>query len=178
MKYKFVAFFFLLCLSPISFAASNADTPVYEHAPDGKLIMGEKEWVKVDTVGVTLKARVDTGATTSSISAIDIQSFKKDGENWVRFRLAHDGRESRVIELPVVRTVRIIQSSAEGYDRRYVVKLPITIGDVTEETQFTLRDRQHLIFPVLLGRSYLKGMAMVDVSRQYVQPKPDHAKRD
>ncbi|PKF50421.1 hypothetical protein AT251_11630 [Enterovibrio nigricans] len=134
--------------------------------------MGEKEWVKVDTVGVTLKARVDTGATTSSISAIDIQSFKKEGKKWVKFRLAHDGRESREIERPVVRIVRIIQSSAEGYDRRYVVELPITIGDVTETTQFTLRDRQHLIFPVLLGRSYLKGIAMVDVSRKYVQPKP------
>ncbi|SKA52335.1 ATP-dependent zinc protease family protein [Enterovibrio nigricans] len=172
MKYKFVAFFFLLCLSPLSFAASSADAQHYEHAPDGKLIMGEKEWVKVDTVGVTLKARVDTGATTSSISAIDIQSFKKEGKKWVKFRLAHDGRESREIERPVVRIVRIIQSSAEGYDRRYVVELPITIGDVTETTQFTLRDRQHLIFPVLLGRSYLKGIAMVDVSRKYVQPKP------
>ncbi len=76
------------------------------------------------------------------------------------------------MERPVKRIVRIIQSSVDGYDRRYVVEMPITIGDVTEETEFTLRDRQHLIYPVLLGRSYLRDTALVDVSRRYVQPKP------
>ncbi len=170
------AFFSLLALafaSPFSVSQAATDSPVYEHASDGKLLLGEKEWVKVDTIGVVAKARVDTGATTSSISAVDIKPFERDGKKWVKFRLAHDNKESDVLESRVVRTVRIIQSSAEGYDRRYVVALQITIGDVTEKTEFTLRDRHHLNFPVLLGRTYLKGTALVDVSRKFVQPKPN-----
>ncbi|CZF82282.1 hypothetical protein GCE9029_03135 [Grimontia celer] len=172
MNQRIAAFFLLIVLSPFSFANTANTAESYEHLPDGKLMMGEKEWVRVDDINVIAKARVDTGATTSSISAIDIKAFERNGEEWVSFRLAHDEKESDLMELPVVRTVRIIQSSAEGYDRRYVVEMPITIGDVTESTEFTLRDRHHLNFPVLLGRTYLKDTAVVDVSRQYVQPKP------
>ncbi|WP_198597631.1 ATP-dependent zinc protease [Enterovibrio norvegicus] len=175
---KFALFSLLALVFAGSFSVSHAatDSSLYEHASDGKLMLGEKEWVKVDTIGVVAEARVDTGATTSSISAVDIKPFERDGKKWVKFRLAHDNKESDVLESRVVRTVRIIQSSAEGYDRRYVVSLPITIGDVTESTEFTLRDRHHLNFPVLLGRTYLKGTALVDVSRKYVQPKPDSAR--
>lgn len=176
--FKFALFSVLAVLLTSTFSVSYATTGStrYEHASDGKLLLGEKEWVKVDTIGVVAKARVDTGATTSSISAVNIKPFERDGKKWVKFRLAHDNKESGVLESRVVRTVRIIQSSAEGYDRRYVVSLPITIGDVTENTEFTLRDRQHLNYPVLLGRTYLKGTAIVDVSRKYVQPKPDSEK--
>lgn len=177
MKQRIAAFFLLIILSPFSFAQPNEASQDYERLPDGKLVMGEKEWVRVDIIDVVAKARIDTGATTSSISAIDIQEFEHDGEEWVSFRLAHDNKKSNIIRLPVVRTVRIIQSSAQGYDRRYVVEMPITIGDFTENTEFTLRDRHHLNYPVLLGRTYLKGVAVVDVSRKYVQPKPEKLKK-
>ncbi|WP_325894430.1 ATP-dependent zinc protease family protein [Grimontia sp. NTOU-MAR1] len=172
MKQRIAAFLLFLLLSPLTFANAANSSESYEYLQDGKLVMGEKEWVRVDDINVVAKARVDTGATTSSISAIDIKKFNRDGQEWVSFRLAHDGKQSELMEFPVVRTVHIIQSSAEGYDRRYVVEMPITIGDVTETTEFTLRDRHHLNFPVLLGRTYLKDIAVVDVSRQYVQPKP------
>lgn len=177
MKQRIAAFFLCIVLSPFSFAASNEADQDYDRLPDGKLVMGEKEWVRVDIIDVVAKARVDTGATTSSISAIDIKKFERDGEDWVRFRLAHDNKKSDIIRLPVVRTVRIIQSSVQGYDRRYVVEMPITIGDYTQKTEFTLRDRLHLDFPVLLGRTYLDGVAVVDVSRKYVQSKPEKLRK-
>ncbi|WP_051563758.1 ATP-dependent zinc protease family protein [Enterovibrio calviensis] len=175
MNRKIATLLFCTFLLPIGHAVANTDTtpPVYEHSPNGKMIMGEKEWVRVDELGVVAMARVDTGATTSSISAIDIESFERDGDKWVKFRLAHNEGQSALIEKAVERTVRIIQSSSEGYERRYVVNLPITIGDTTMDTEFTLRDRNHLNFPVLLGRTYLKHTALVDVSRKYVQPKPE-----
>ncbi|WP_407333700.1 ATP-dependent zinc protease [Enterovibrio sp. 27052020O] len=172
MKLTIAAFVFFTALFSHGIAVADITPPTYEHAANGKMIMGEKEWVRVDDFDVVAIARVDTGATTSSISAIDIQSFERDGKKWVKFRLAHDDRQSDLIERPVVRTVKIIQSSSEGYERRYVVDLPITIGDMTVSTEFTLRDRKHLNFPVLLGRTYLKDTALVDVSRKYIQPKP------
>lgn len=138
----------------------------------GNMLLGEKEWVKVNSLGRVIKARVDTGATTSSISAIEIQSVMKGDEQWVKFRFAHGGEKSEVIMFPVERIVRVKQSSNKGYDQRYVVKLEITIGNVTKMTDFTLRDRQHLIFPLLLGRSFLKQKAWVDVNQKFIQPYP------
>ncbi|MCG6267008.1 ATP-dependent zinc protease [Vibrio furnissii] len=138
---------------------------------DGKLILGEKEWVYVPGLKETFRARIDTGATTSSISAVDITPFERDGKDWVKFRIEHDGIKSEEVSLPVERWVHIRQSSSNSTQRRAIVMAWIEIGDLKEKTEFTLADRTHLTFPVLLGRSFFKDVAVVDVGRQYVQPK-------
>ncbi|MCG7495294.1 ATP-dependent zinc protease [Vibrio sp. Of7-15] len=138
---------------------------------DGKLILGEKEWVYVDAISMSVEARVDTGATTSSISAVDIVPFERDGQDWVKFKLAHNDRETKEMQAPVSRWVRITQSSTEGYDRRPVIEAWIQIGELKQQTEFTLTDRSHLKFGVLLGRSFFRDVAIVDVSKRFVQPK-------
>lgn len=138
---------------------------------DGKLILGEKEWVYIPALHENFRARVDTGATTSSISAVDIEPFERDGKDWVKFRIEHEGIKSGELNLPVERWVKIRQSAAEGTHRRPIVVAWIQIGDLQEKTEFTLADRTHLTFPLLLGRSFFKDVAVVDVSRQFVQEK-------
>tara|TARA_Y100001956_G_C4119380_1_gene186569 strand:- start:1712 stop:2356 length:645 start_codon:yes stop_codon:yes gene_type:complete len=138
---------------------------------DGKLILGEKEWVYVPGLEQNFRARIDTGATTSSISAVDIEPFERDGKDWVKFKIEHEGVKSKEIALPVQRWVKIRQSSADGTQKRAVVDAWIQIGDLKEKTEFTLADRTHLTFPLLLGRSFFKDVAVVDVSQQYVQDK-------
>ena len=138
---------------------------------DGKLILGEEEWVYVPGLEESFKARVDTGATTSSISAIDIVPFERDGKDWVKFKIEHDGIKSQEVSLPVERWVKIKQSSAEGTQRRAVIVANIQIGDLKDKTEFTLADRTHLTYPLLLGRSFFRDVAVVDVSKKYVQDK-------
>ena len=138
---------------------------------DGKLILGEEEWVFVPGLKEAFKARVDTGATTSSISAVDIVDFERDGKDWVKFKIQHDGITTEEVSLPVERWVKIKQSSAEGTQRRAVVVVSIQIGDLKDKTEFTLADRTHLSFPLLLGRSFFRDIAVVDVSLKYVQKK-------
>lgn len=138
---------------------------------DGKLILGEQEWVYIPGLKESFKSRVDTGATTSSVSAMDIQPFERDGKDWVKFKIEHDGIKSDEIELPVERWVRIRQSSAEGTQRRPVVVAWLQLGDYKAQTEFTLADRTHLTFPILLGRSFVNGVAVVDVSQKYIQGK-------
>jgi hypothetical protein len=138
---------------------------------DGKLILGEEEWVFVPGLKEAFKARVDTGATTSSISAVDIVDFERDGKDWVKFKIEHDNITTEEISLPVERWVKIKQSSAEGTQRRAVVVAAIQIGDLKDKTEFTLADRTHLSFPLLLGRSFFRDIAVVDVSQKYVQKK-------
>ena len=138
---------------------------------DGKLILGEEEWVFVPGLKEAFKARVDTGATTSSISAVDIVDFERDGKDWVKFKIEHDGITTEEVSLPVERWVKIKQSSAEGTQRRAVVVASIQIGDLKDKAEFTLADRTHLSFPLLLGRSFFRDVAVVDVSQKYVQKK-------
>lgn len=173
MKYRVTALWLIFSLTLVgAFTYVGVLTANVGFPAHGKMLLGEKEWVKVASINKLSKARVDTGATTSSISAIDIEPIKKDGKKWVQFRFAHGGKKSEILRYPVARMVRVRQSSSKGVDVRYVVNLPITIGNVTQKTEFTLRDRQHLTYPVLLGRSFLVMTAWVDVSQKYVQPKP------
>lgn len=155
---------------PVKKVAPVVD-PKAKKTADGRLILGAQEWVYVPGLEQNFDARVDTGATTSSISATDIVPFERDGNDWVKFKVEHEGVKSREIALPVSRWVKIRQSTSNGGDRRPVVMAWIQIGDLKEKTEFTLTDRTHLTFPLLLGRSFFKDVALVDVSQKYIQDK-------
>ncbi|WP_449500922.1 ATP-dependent zinc protease family protein [Aeromonas rivuli] len=158
---------------PPAIPTEQCAAPDQGHTVDGKLLVGEAEWIWVDAANDAFQARVDTGATTSSISAQEITIFERNGKNWVRFFLSHQDLDDKIqIEAPLVRHVRVRQASADDLDRRPVVRLTVRIGDMTEKAEFTLKDRSDMTFPVLLGREFLKDIAVVDVAREYIQPKP------
>lgn len=143
--------------------------------PDGKLILGESEWVFVEEAEGAFQSRVDTGAATSSISATDITVFEREGKRWVKFNMPLDNGQVLPLEAPFVRYVRIRQASADAADRRPVVRLSIKLGSLTEKAEFSLKDRSEMDFSLLLGREFIKDVAVVDVAREFVQPKPDVA---
>lgn len=144
-----------------------------------KLVVGEIETVRFDNLGLALRARIDTGAETSSLDARRIRRFQRDGENWVRFTIPDpDSGEPLVLERPRSRRVRILQAGAEDPDTRHVVELRVTLGNSTQTAEFTLTDRSALEFPVLIGRNVLRDLMMVDVSRVDAAPPaplPDEA---
>lgn len=139
-----------------------------------KIVVGRVEWLWIEAVNRVYEARIDTGATTSSISALDITPFEKDGKRWVRFRLSPDDTDdSYEIEAPLVRYVRIRQASAQELDRRPVAALTVRLGKMTEVAEFTLTDRTQMSYPILLGREFLRDVAVVDVAKRNIQPKPE-----
>lgn len=151
--------------------------PPVEARDDGKALLGRNEWVGLPSVGTYLEARIDTGANTSSLSAREITSFERDGENWVRFKLGLNDTDAVVdvvsddwIEAPIIRRVKIIQATGEA--SRPVIQLLMTLGNIRQHVEFTLTDRTHLEFPVLLGRRFLLDIAIVDVARQHVYEQP------
>lgn len=149
-------------VAPVKTTANNTN----------KVILGQEEWVWFDELQTNFKSRVDTGATTSSLNATEIVKFERDGRDWVKFNLSHkDDDVQYPIEAPVVRTIKIRQTNAVEALRRYVVSLPIELGGIKTETEFTLADRSRMIFPILLGRTFLKDIAIVDVAQEYTQPK-------
>lgn len=134
----------------------------------GKEVIGAIEWLYMDPPGRHFRARVDTGAETSSLSASELIEFERDGDNWVRFTFQHESADESVeFELPVKRTVLIRQVSTESPMRRYVVELDIRLGEQLQTTEFTLTDRSNMTYPILLGRAFLLDLYVVDVSRSY-----------
>ncbi|MFH7319183.1 RimK/LysX family protein [Desulfurivibrio sp. D14AmB] len=139
--------------------------------PGGKQLVGAVEKVFLSPPGVLFSARIDTGATTSSLDVHEVERFERDGEGWVRFTLSNPEDESRVtLERKVVRNARIIQAVTEEAERRPVVELGVTLGENTQTAEFTLSDRRHLEHPVLIGRNILLDIMVVDVGRTNIAP--------
>ena len=83
---------------------------------------------------------------------------------------------NRVFRARVIRFARIRQASSETVDRRPVVALTIKVGDFTDTAEFTLADRSAMTYPILLGREFLRDIALIDVAKSYYQPKPEPLK--
>ncbi|KII77081.1 ATP-dependent zinc protease [Vibrio renipiscarius] len=149
--------------------ASPAPAPTN---PVHGVTLGEIEQVTIDSIKQTFDARVDTGAATSSLNAVDIEQFERNGKKWVRFHLSDEQTpmdDNNWIEAPVLKFVKIRQSTNEEVERRAVVELWVKVGKIHEKAQFTLADRSQMSHPVLLGREFIKDIAVVDVSKKYVQ---------
>jgi len=137
----------------------------------GKQLIGNVEDIHIEPPDVVLPARVDTGAESSSLDARDLKEFMRDGSPWVRFHTVDSrGQPTKDIEQPVVRHVRIQQANSTEVERRPVVRLQVRIGGHTELAEFTLSDRSHLTYPVLIGRNVLSDVMVVDVSQSRIAP--------
>lgn len=144
-----------------------------------KQIMGWVERVEIVGSELSMKAKLDSGAKTSSLDASDIEVYREDGERRVRFAITDDdAQESITLERPLERYVRIVRHSGE-YQRRPVVRLKVCLGKKRHDIEFSLIDRSNFIYPVLLGRSALQGRALIDPDETYLsRPRCDSADDD
>ena len=131
-------------------------------------IIGAVETATVEPSSIRMNARIDTGAETTSIHAEDITLLEKDGKRYVRFSLIDPATGDKVqAEERLRRKVKIKQGPNES-ERRYVVKLWITLGETRSRVDVTLSDRDFLDYPLLIGRNLLVDTMIVDVSQQHL----------
>lgn len=138
--------------------------------PDSLKILGWVEFIRLEPWGIKMPARVDTGANTSSMSARDIEVFRKNGKPWVKFTFDFrkgSGKRSVEIERPLTRILKIKQHDGPSQERP-VISMEICLADEVREAEFDLIDRRALNYPVLLGRKALAGYALVDPARAYL----------
>lgn len=148
---------------------------------DEPTLYGRYEYFGVPEIGQVLKGKMDTGALTASLSAKDIELFKRDGEDWVRFRLATKDATDKVYEHKVARISRI-KGRLDGDDEeeptnpatRPVVDLELCLGNFKRTVEVNLVDRSHFNYPLLIGAKALREFgAAVNPARRYTADKPD-----
>lgn len=152
-------------------------------AESDKKVHGLNEEVAIPELNVTLKAKLDTGAATASISAVNIERFKRDGKPWVRFRLEETNAqgEKPVFEYPLdgVSKIKRRADDMENEDEedshaiRPRILLKLCMGNQLHEVEVNLTDRSAFRFPLLIGSKALKEFnAIVDPSLKYTIGKP------
>ena len=135
-----------------------------------KPIVGWLENVKITPGNLKIKAKLDTGALTSSLHVIHCEEFERQGEKWIRFSLTSRQGGTTVLERKVVRKARIKAHGRES-DKRWVIRLGICLGNVFKEAEVNLRDRSGFNYPMLIGRSFLRGSFVIDPALEFsVEP--------
>lgn len=143
--------------------------------PLNKIILGSEEWCSFPELGIpAIKARVDSGAKTSALHAINIAPFLKDTENWVKFDINPIQNNLKTVIHCEARLVdkRIVKSSSGFREQRYVIKTNLCIGSDTWEIEMTLTNRDSMGFRMLLGREAMSGRILVDPEQKYLLGQP------
>ncbi len=137
--------------------------------------LGWREWVALPDWGVGhVKAKVDTGARTSSIHAFDLEPFDRGGAEWVRFVIQPWQRTTAdaVVAEARVEAWRAIRSSSGEIERRPVVRTTLAIGGVSLDAEVTLTRRDDMGFRMLIGREAIRSRFLVDPGTSYRGGRP------
>jgi ribosomal protein S6--L-glutamate ligase len=136
-----------------------------------KMIIGSEEWCAFSALKIpAVKARVDSGAKTSSLHAYNIQPFEQDGKEFVRFEvhpLQNNRSVSVVCEAELVAR-RHVKSSIGEKEQRHVIRTTVTMGSDSWEIEVTLTNRDSMGYRMLLGREAMRGRMLVDPEASFV----------
>ncbi len=141
----------------------------------GQAVIGWREWVGLPDLGIEIiKAKVDTGARSSSLHTFDMLEFERHGERWVRFKVHPMQRRSdRVVQAEAeILDFRSVRSSSGSAELRPVIVTNVELLGVTWSVELTLANRDEMGFRMLLGRQAFRNRFLVDGGKSYYGGKP------
>ncbi|QDT08076.1 ATP-dependent zinc protease [Stieleria marina] len=143
-------------------------------------IMGWREWISLPDLGVPrLKAKIDTGARSSSLHAFEIETFTRDDEVFVRFQVHPVQRndEKTIACEAKVHDVRHIRSSSGQAQERFVILANVRWKNEVWPVELTLADRSEMGFRMLVGREAVRGRVLINPGKSYFGGRPKRKKK-
>ena len=129
--------------------------------------LGWREWVFLPSYNYfKLKAKIDTGARTSAIHATNIQIYRKNDSEMVRFQI-YQSQSFLDIDTKLI-SYKKIKSSFGQTETRPTVYMKIQIGAEIWSTEITLAQRAKLTYPMLIGRNTLNKRHIIHSHRSYL----------
>ena len=135
-----------------------------------RVVLGWREWLALPALGiVAIRAKVDTGARSSSLHVDKQWRFTEQGAPWTGFRITTGVRGDQVIEAQApVADEREVTDSGGHTSLRAFVRTPLRVAGVEREIDINLTDRRGMAFPMLLGRSAMARVFTVDPARSFL----------
>jgi len=140
-----------------------------------KVIIGNEEWCYFNSLAIPpIKARVDSGAKTSSLHAFNIQTVKKNGKWVARFSVhpfQHDRHQIIDCEAIVIDR-RWIKNSSGHSERRLVIEADVRLGHLEKTIELTLANRDSMGYRMLLGRNAMHDV-LIDPCASFCLGEPE-----
>ena len=124
-----------------------------------KVIIGWREWIELPDFEIKLKAKIDTGAKSSSLDVVSVN--RKD--NLVYFTASLSRKKNELIDLVLpLHRMTFVKSSNGISQERYFVLMTIVMGGVKKDIEVSLACRKHMLHRMLLGREALQDDFLID----------------
>lgn len=139
------------------------------------LTIGWREWISLPDLNIPgVKAKIDTGARTSTLHTFRVEPYRKCHQPWVKFAIHPDQYDARSwLEChAAVKDQRIIRDSGGHEQLRYVIETQMRIGHCIFMAEMSLTCRDDMRFRMLLGRTALNGRFVVNPQVSYLFGKP------
>ena len=130
-----------------------------------KITVGWREWLGLPELGISeIKAKIDTGARTSCIHAINIEEYEENGEKWVKFiaQPLQDDEQTQIVCKAKVKKLKHVTSSSGQKELRYFIETTLHAGAHSWPIELTLTNRATMKFRMLLGRTAMENRIVVD----------------
>lgn len=130
-----------------------------------KIIIGKEEWCGLEELGLpAIKARIDSGAKTSSLHAFNIHQFEENGKSYVHFDIHPIENNRKIFQScrGLLVDKRDVKSSSGNIERRHVIRTPITLGCETWDIEVTLTNRDSMGYRMLIGREAMTNRVLID----------------
>lgn len=135
-----------------------------------KPVIGWREWLELPELKIkNIKAKIDTGARSSSLHAFDVETYKRLGKEYVKFKVHPTQRSSKptIICHAKVLEYRKVKSSNGQTELRPVILTPVKLLGKKWPIEVTLTNRDEMGFRMLLGRESIRERFYIDVSNSY-----------
>ena len=137
---------------------------------DERPVIGWREWVRFpELLKLPIKAKIDSGARTSSIHSFGTRRFSDAGTPMVEFLLHPLQRRAspEIVCVAPITDERLVRSSNGEQEMRIVVETQARLGDIRWPIELTLADRDVMGFRLLLGREAVRRRFLIDPGRSY-----------
>ncbi len=137
--------------------------------------IGWREWIGLPDLPIrSVKAKIDSGARSSSLHAFLIEPFERDGASWVRFDVHPRQRNDRLIRHceAIVLDRRKVRSSNGLVSDRFVIRTTLDWKGHRYPIELTLANRDAMGFRMLLGREALRNRFLIDTGRSFLGGRP------
>jgi hypothetical protein len=133
-------------------------------------MLGWREWASLPGLGLpAVRAKIDSGARSSSLHVESHWRFIEGGAPWVGFRLRNNGPGAGIVQVVApIFDEREVTDSGGHRTRRIFLRTPLRLAGIEREIEINLTDRQGMLFPMLLGRTAMARVFAVDPARSFL----------
>jgi hypothetical protein len=168
-KLPLLFLFFYVCFTSNIYASEKTFVLINKNGDNtyikAKQIIGTSEEVVINPGNIHLEAKIDTGASTTSLHAENLQIINENGKKWATFLLEGKLQKHKIIDYVD------IKQHHRASQRRPVIQLNITLGNISQTIKVTLTNRSNFSYKALIGVNFLYDYFVVDVSQKNLTKK-------